>query len=88
MLTKFAFEPEEKSTESMLSKQERRKTLLKKRMAQQIVSKELDLMEDELHEMEMVDHDLGKIKNDYRLLMTQMFSERVSQSISVKRLTA
>ena len=44
-------------------------------------------MEEELKEMKMVDNSLNKIKHDYKNLTAQMFGERVSLSISNKRLS-
>jgi hypothetical protein len=48
---------------------------------------ELLLMEEELKEMKTVDNTLTKIKHDYKNLMSQMFAERVSLTISNKRLS-
>lgn len=44
-------------------------------------------MEDELKELQTVDNTLTKIRHDYKNLMSQMFAERVSMTISSKRLS-
>mgnify|MGYP001473442267 CR=1 FL=1 len=44
-------------------------------------------MEEELKEMKTVDNAVTKIKHDYKNLVAQMFAERVSLSISSKRLS-
>lgn len=44
-------------------------------------------MEEELKEMKLVDATLNKIKHEYKNLMAQMFAERVSLTISNKRLS-
>ncbi len=43
-------------------------------------------MEEELKEMRTVDNTLNKIRHEYKNLMTQMFAERFSLTISNKRL--
>ena len=44
-------------------------------------------MEEELKELKTVDNTLSKIRHEYKNLMSQMFAERVSLTISNKRLS-
>jgi hypothetical protein len=59
----------------------------KRKIAQKITVQELLSMEEELKEMRTVDNTLTKIRHDYKNLMAQMFAERVSLTISNKRLS-
>ena len=43
-------------------------------------------MEEELKEMKTVDNTLGKIKYELKNLTSQLFSERVSMTISNRRM--
>lgn len=57
----------------------------KRKLAQKIMVQRLRLMEEELQEMKTVDHTLGKVKHEFKNLMSQMFAERFSLNIQNKR---
>jgi len=78
----------EENKEKDASKELRKKLEREKRkIAQKIMVQKLNLMEEELKEMKTVDNSLSKIRHEYKNLMSQMFAERFSLTISNKRLS-
>ena len=92
LLQQFAQQEDRRQKDSKKSNNEEkvlRKRLAKekRKLAQKIMIQELALMEEELKELKTVDNTLSKIRHDYKNLMSQMFAERVSMTISNKRLS-